>query len=54
MIYLHTILFDALWWQYEDDEGDKVILSTDSDLVAAVNHARQAGLKVLPPLQKSC
>lgn len=32
---------------YEDDEGDKVLLSTDGDLVAAVNHARQAGLKGL-------
>jgi len=32
---------------YEDDEGDKVLLSTDSDLVAAVNHARQAGWKGL-------
>ncbi|XP_039139284.1 CBS domain-containing protein CBSCBSPB3-like isoform X2 [Dioscorea cayenensis subsp. rotundata] len=32
---------------YEDDEGDKVLLATDSDLVAAVNHARIAGWKVL-------
>ncbi|KAJ7945141.1 CBS domain-containing protein [Quillaja saponaria] len=32
---------------YEDDEGDKVLLATDSDLVAAVSHARSAGLKVL-------
>ncbi|KAK1258477.1 CBS domain-containing protein CBSCBSPB3 [Acorus gramineus] len=32
---------------YEDDEGDKVLLSTDTDLVAAVNHARSAGWKVL-------
>ena len=31
---------------YEDDEGDKVLLATDSDLVAAVNYARLAGLKV--------
>jgi hypothetical protein len=32
---------------YEDDEGDKVLLSTDSDLVVVVNHARQAGWKGL-------
>ncbi|GMN33177.1 hypothetical protein TIFTF001_004013 [Ficus carica] len=32
---------------YEDDEGDKVLLSTNSDLVAAVAHARSIGLKVL-------
>lgn len=32
---------------YEDDEGDKVLLATDSDLVAAVNYARLAGLKGL-------
>ncbi|OMO52028.1 Phox/Bem1p [Corchorus capsularis] len=32
---------------YEDDEGDKVLLTTDSDLIVAVNHARSQGLKVL-------
>lgn len=32
---------------YEDDEGDKVLLSTDSDLVSAVSHARIVGQKVL-------
>lgn len=32
---------------YEDDEGDKVILATDSDLIGAVSHARSTGLKVL-------
>ncbi|XP_023517999.1 CBS domain-containing protein CBSCBSPB3 [Cucurbita pepo subsp. pepo] len=32
---------------YEDDEGDKVVLSTDGDLSGAVNHARFTGLKVL-------
>ncbi|CAL1400081.1 unnamed protein product [Linum trigynum] len=32
---------------YEDDEGDKVLLATDSDLIGAVGHARSAGLKVL-------
>ncbi|KAA3475558.1 CBS domain-containing protein CBSCBSPB3-like [Gossypium australe] len=30
---------------YEDDEGDKVLLITDSDLIAAVNHTRSQGLK---------
>lgn len=30
-----------------DDEGDKVILSRDSDLAGAVSHAKLAGLKVL-------
>ncbi|KAK3038573.1 hypothetical protein RJ639_028024 [Escallonia herrerae] len=32
---------------YEDDEGDKVLLTTDSDLVSAISHARSVGLKVL-------
>nr|XP_043633732.1 CBS domain-containing protein CBSCBSPB3 [Erigeron canadensis] len=32
---------------YDDDEGDRVLLTTDSDLVGAVNHARSAGQKVL-------
>lgn len=32
---------------YEDDEGDKVLLTADSDLASAVNHARSLGLKVL-------
>lgn len=32
---------------YEDEEHDKVVLASDSDLVAAVDHARQAGLKGL-------
>lgn len=32
---------------YEDDEGDKVVLATDSDLVSAVNYARSAGVKAL-------
>ncbi|KAB1210476.1 CBS domain-containing protein CBSCBSPB3 [Morella rubra] len=32
---------------YEDDDGDKVLLTTDSDLVAAVSHARSAERKVL-------
>jgi hypothetical protein len=32
---------------YVDDEGDKVLLGTDSDLVAAVNFARISGWKAL-------
>uniref|UniRef100_A0A0E0JNZ0 CBS domain-containing protein n=1 Tax=Oryza punctata TaxID=4537 RepID=A0A0E0JNZ0_ORYPU len=32
---------------YEDEDHDKVILSSDSDLVAAVDHARQIGWKSL-------
>ncbi|MCL7050638.1 hypothetical protein MKW94_010011 [Papaver nudicaule] len=32
---------------YEDDEGDKVLLTTDSDLAGAISHARSTGLKVL-------
>ncbi|KAG6495456.1 hypothetical protein ZIOFF_043280 [Zingiber officinale] len=32
---------------YEDEDHDKVILASDSDLVAAVDHARQAGWKSL-------
>lgn len=32
---------------YEDDEGDKVLLTTDSDLSAAIEHARSAEWKVL-------
>ncbi|TXG60246.1 hypothetical protein EZV62_014819 [Acer yangbiense] len=31
---------------YEDDEGDKVLLATDADLIGAITHARSAGLKV--------
>lgn len=33
--------------QYEDDEGDKVLLATDADLVGAIGHARSVGLKVM-------
>uniref|UniRef100_A0ACD5XG07 Uncharacterized protein n=1 Tax=Avena sativa TaxID=4498 RepID=A0ACD5XG07_AVESA len=32
---------------YEDDDHDKVILSSDADLIAAVDHARQIGWKSL-------
>ncbi|GMY12579.1 CBS domain-containing protein CBSCBSPB3 isoform X2 [Fagus crenata] len=32
---------------YEDDDGDRVLLATDGDLIAAVSHARSVGQKVL-------
>ncbi|VAH83825.1 CBS domain-containing protein CBSCBSPB1-like [Triticum dicoccoides] len=32
---------------YEDDDHDKVILSSDTDLIAAVDHAKQIGWKSL-------
>uniref|UniRef100_A0A0D9VAL0 CBS domain-containing protein n=1 Tax=Leersia perrieri TaxID=77586 RepID=A0A0D9VAL0_9ORYZ len=32
---------------YEDDEGDRVVLTTDSDLSSAIEHAKSAGWKVL-------
>ncbi|KAH1255132.1 CBS domain-containing protein CBSCBSPB5 [Glycine max] len=32
---------------YEDEDHDKVVLASDSDLAAAVDHARTAGLKGL-------
>ncbi|CAN6445184.1 unnamed protein product [Victoria cruziana] len=32
---------------YEDDEGDRVLLTNDSDLACAVNFARLSGLKVV-------
>lgn len=32
---------------YEDDEGDKIVLATDNDLVTAVNYTRSAGVKSL-------
>lgn len=32
---------------YDDDEGDRVLLTADGDLVSAVGHARSLGLKVL-------
>lgn len=32
--------------QYEDEDHDKVVLASDNDLAAAVEHARSAGLKV--------
>ncbi|XP_021900518.1 LOW QUALITY PROTEIN: CBS domain-containing protein CBSCBSPB3-like [Carica papaya] len=32
---------------YEDDEGDKILLTTDGDLISAVGQARSTGQKVL-------
>ncbi|ONM07287.1 CBS domain-containing protein CBSCBSPB2 [Zea mays] len=32
---------------YEDEDHDKVILSSDSDLIAAIDHTRQIGWKSL-------
>ncbi|CAJ2676784.1 unnamed protein product [Trifolium pratense] len=32
---------------YEDDEGDRVVLGSDNDLVSAVSYARSAGVKAL-------
>ena len=34
-----------LWVQYEDEDGDKVVLASDDYLAAAVDHARLAGWK---------
>jgi len=39
-----TYLFFEL--QYKDDENDKVTLTCDADLLAAVLHAKSAGAKV--------
>lgn len=41
MTILHSLVE-----QYNDDEGDRVILTTDSDLTAAIEHAKSAGWKV--------
>ncbi|XP_008781501.2 CBS domain-containing protein CBSCBSPB3 [Phoenix dactylifera] len=38
---------DKIQLLYEDDEGDRVLLVTDKDLIGAVNHARSAGWKIL-------
>ncbi|CAN6543072.1 unnamed protein product [Malus baccata var. baccata] len=32
---------------FEDEDGDRVLLATDDDLISAVSHARGMGLKVL-------
>nr|CAB3491051.1 unnamed protein product [Digitaria exilis] len=38
---------NAVQLLYEDDEGDKVLLTTDSDLAGAVFNAKSSGLKVI-------
>ncbi|EMS50734.1 Meiotically up-regulated gene 70 protein [Triticum urartu] len=38
---------DIIQILYEDDEGDRVLLTTDTDLAGAVLHAKSSGLKVL-------
>lgn len=40
------ILICAGILQYDDEDSDKVVLESDSDLQAAVDHARLAGWKV--------
>lgn len=45
--YWQMIYYFCLFLQYEDDEGDQVLLVTDSDLVGAANNARSLGIKVL-------
>ncbi|OWM71903.1 hypothetical protein CDL15_Pgr017786 [Punica granatum] len=39
-------LLSAVVQRYEDEEGDKVLLATDGDLVAAVSYARSMGMKM--------
>ncbi|KAG5241858.1 CBS domain-containing protein [Salix suchowensis] len=39
---------------YEDDEGDKVLLATDGDLIGAVSHARSVGLKKTFSIHSLC
>ena len=41
------MFISCVYLQYEDEDGDKVVLATDSDLVAAVDHAKLAGWKVI-------
>ncbi|XP_038682313.1 CBS domain-containing protein CBSCBSPB3-like isoform X1 [Tripterygium wilfordii] len=43
----HAQLLVCVLSYYEDDEGDKILLATDGDLIDAVGHSRSAGLKVL-------
>ncbi|KAJ4795540.1 CBS domain containing protein [Rhynchospora pubera] len=38
---------DKIQLLYDDDEGDRVLLSTDSDLLSAVSNAKSLGQKVL-------
>ncbi|KAJ6793771.1 CBS domain-containing protein CBSCBSPB3-like [Iris pallida] len=38
---------DTIQLSYEDDEGDRVLLAIDTDLIGVVNHAKLAGWKVV-------
>ncbi|GMP93534.1 hypothetical protein CsSME_00043313 [Camellia sinensis var. sinensis] len=42
-----TDLVTAILQRYEDEDHDNVVLASDNDLAAAVDHARLAGWKVL-------
>lgn len=48
------MFFPGATLQYEDEDHDKVILSSDSDLIAAVDHARQIGWKVMSFPKQRC
>jgi hypothetical protein len=48
------LFFPGATLQYEDEDHDKVILSSDSDLIAAVDHARQIGWKVMSFPKQRC
>ena len=48
------MFFPCATLQYEDEDHDKVILSSDSDLIAAVDHARQIGWKVMSFPKQRC
>jgi len=50
VVLMFPPLSNANWsicLQYEDEEHDQVVLASDSDLAAAVDHAKTSGLKVL-------
>lgn len=40
------MLIGGFTLQYEDEDHDKVVLSSDNDLSAAVQHAKLVGWKV--------
>lgn len=46
MFSLKFILIGGFIMQYEDEDHDKVVLASDSDLAAAVEHAKLVGWKV--------
>lgn len=43
-------LLDVLLRQYDDEDGDKVMIAVDEDLAAAVTFARAAKVKVMVTL----